>query len=64
MSLLGAILAMILFSISQLLPTPILQNTWYLGPPLSVAEAHGTLTTIADTTIGVIGVVFSITLVR
>ena len=63
MSLLGAVLAMILYWISQTVPTPFLQQSWYLHPPLSVDEARAALTTIAETTIGVIGVVFSITLV-
>jgi len=63
MSLLGAVLAVFLYWISQLLPNYILQNSWYIVPPMSVAEARGSLTTIAETTIGVTGVVFSITLV-
>ena len=62
MSLLGAGLAMILNWISQLLTT-FLQNSWYLVIPISAPDARGTLTVIAQTTIGVIGVVFSITLV-
>ncbi len=63
MSLLGAILAIVLNWISQLLPSSLL-NGWYLLPSLTTVEsARSALTTIGETTIGVIGVVFSITLV-
>jgi uncharacterized membrane protein len=60
MSLLGAILAVVLYWISQMLPSSLPLN---VIPSMTTADARGALAAIAETTIGVIGVVFSIMLV-
>ena len=41
----------------------LLQDKWYIFHPETIAETRTVLNTIADTSLGVIGVVFSITLV-
>ena len=67
MTLLAAVLALTLFWVEQTIPNyllqNLLQNKWYIFPPVSITEARGELNSIADTSLGVVGVVFSITLV-
>jgi uncharacterized membrane protein len=63
MTLLAAIAAMTTYWLDQSIPTYLLQDKWYVFYPQSIAEARSVLSTIADTSLGVIGVVFSITLV-
>ncbi len=63
MTLLAAILALILFWVDQYIPSYLLQDKWFIFPPASITEARALLNAVADTSIGVVGVVFSITLV-
>ena len=62
MTFLAAVLAASMLWIDQT-SAPLLQNSWYVFHPASMAEARTLLTTVGDTSLGVIGVVFSITLV-
>lgn len=63
MTLLAAVAALTMFWVGQIVPNYLLQNMWYVFHPESIAEARTLLNTIADTSLGVVGVVFSITLV-
>ena len=63
MTSLAAVAALTMYSLDQLIPNYLLLDKWYLFYPASVAEARSALVTVADTSLGVIGVVFSITLV-
>jgi len=62
MTFLAAVLAASMLWIDQT-SAPLLQNSWYVFHAASMAEARTLLTTVGDTSLGVIGVVFSITLV-
>jgi uncharacterized membrane protein len=63
MTLLAAVEALIMHWVDQSIPTYLLQDKWYVFYPQSIAEARSVLSNIADTSLAVIGVVFSITLV-
>jgi len=63
MTLLAAFLAVIMFWVDQTIPNSLIQDKWYIFQPAGIAEARSLLNAIADTSLGVIGVVFSITLV-
>jgi uncharacterized membrane protein len=63
MTLLAALAALTMFWLDQSIPNYLLQDKWYVFYPESIPEARTVLSTIADTSLGVIGVVFSITLV-
>ena len=63
MTLAAAVLAAIMFWVDQRVPFALLQGKWYIFHPQSVAEARAMLSNIGSTSLGVIGVVFSITLV-
>src|SRR5208337_1618060 len=63
MTLLAAVLALTMFWVDQAIPNNLLQDKWYIFHPETIAETRTVLNTIADTSLGVIGVVFSITLV-
>jgi len=63
MTVLAAIAALTVYWVDQSMPTYLLQDKWYVFYPQSVAEARSVLSTIGETSLGVIGVVFSITLV-
>jgi uncharacterized membrane protein len=63
MTLMAAVAALTMFWADQTVPNYLLQDKWYVFHPESIAEARTVLNTIADTSLGVIGVVFSITLV-
>jgi uncharacterized membrane protein len=52
-----------MFWVDQAIPNNLLQDKWYIFHPETIAETRTVLNTIADTSLGVIGVVFSITLV-
>jgi uncharacterized membrane protein len=63
MTVLAAVAALTMYWVDQSIPNYLLQDKWYVFYPQSVAEARSVLSTIAETSLGVIGVVFSITLV-
>jgi uncharacterized membrane protein len=63
MTLLAAVLALTMFGVDQGIPNYLLQDKWYIFHPETIVEARTLLNTIADTSLGVVGVVFSITLV-
>jgi uncharacterized membrane protein len=63
MTLLAALSALVLLWVNQVIPNYLLQDKWYIFHPESITEARNVLTNIADTSLAVIGVVFSITLV-
>lgn len=63
MTLAAAVLAFVMFKVDQTIPNSLLQGKWYLFHPLSTEDARAILNTVADTSLGVAGVVFSITLV-
>jgi uncharacterized membrane protein len=63
MTLFASVLALAMFWVDQTIPNNLLQDKWYIFHPETLAETRTMLNTIADTSLGVIGVVFSITLV-
>jgi len=63
MTLLAAVLAVTVFWVDQTIPIYLVQDKWFIFHPETVAEARSFLNGIADTSLGVAGVVFSITLV-
>src|SRR5208282_6430029 len=63
MTLFASVLALAVFWVDQTIPNNLLQDKWYIFHPETLAETRTVLNTIADTSLGVIGVVFSIILV-
>jgi len=63
MTLLAIVLALTVIYADQVIPNSWLDNKWYIFHPESITEERNVLNTIGATTLGVIGVVFSITLV-
>jgi uncharacterized membrane protein len=61
--MLAAISAVVLYWADQAMPSYLLQDKSYIFHPENIAEARSVLTNIANVSLGVIGVVFSIILV-
>jgi uncharacterized membrane protein len=63
MTALAAVCAVLLYWADQAIPSYLLQDKWYIFHPESLIEARSLLTNIANVSLGVVGVVFSVTLV-
>jgi uncharacterized membrane protein len=63
MTVLAAISALVLYWADQAMPSNLLQDKSYIFHPENIAEARSVLTNVANVSLGIVGVVFSIILV-